>query len=121
MPLLGMLPEAVEKLISRVIEPAAYYGAEVWQNGAYNERKPAPLEKAMRQACLLLSGSFRTTSYPSAHALAGVRPPTQQIIQQSLYYDSRRRHKEAVGLLFHPPRNERLQHKGKRALFDYQY
>ena len=29
----GMLPEAVEKLISRVIEPAAYYSAEVWQNG----------------------------------------------------------------------------------------
>ena len=46
----GMLPEAVEKLISQVIEPAAYYGAEVWQNGAYNERKLAPLEKAMRQA-----------------------------------------------------------------------
>ena len=53
-----MLPEAVEKLIRRAIEPAAYYGAVVWQSAAYNERRLAPLEKAMRQACLLLAGTF---------------------------------------------------------------
>ena len=64
-PTWGMLLEAVEKLVSRVIEPAAYFGAEVWQRAAYNERTVGPLEKAMRQACLLLAGTFRTTSYPS--------------------------------------------------------
>ena len=112
----GMLPEAVEKLVSRVIEPAAYYGAEVWQNGAYNDRKLAPLEKAMRQACLLLSGTFRTTSYPSAYTLAGVRPPPQQIIQQALYYDSRRRHKEPTDRLFHSPRTERAAGQSYRRI-----
>ena len=112
----GMLPEAVEKLFSRVIEPAAYYGAEVWQNGAYNDRKLKPLEKAMRQACLLLSGTFRTTSYPSAYTLAGVRPSTQQIIQHALYYDSRRRHKETADRLFHPPRTERAAGQSYRRI-----
>ena len=45
-PTWGMLPEAVGKLVSRVLEPAAYYGAEVWQAVAYNERKLAPLRKS---------------------------------------------------------------------------
>ena len=93
-PTWGMLPEAVEKLVSRVIEPAAYFGAEVWQRAAYNERTAGHLEKVMRQACLLLAGTFRTTSYPSAYSLAGVRPPTQQIVQQALYFDARRRHRK---------------------------
>ena len=73
-PFWGLLPEAIEKLVGRVIEPAAYYGAEVWQPVAYDKQKLALLEKALRQACLLLSGSFRTSSYPTAYALAGVRP-----------------------------------------------
>ena len=38
----GMLTEAVEKVVSRVMEPVAYYGAEVWQVAAYNERKLPP-------------------------------------------------------------------------------
>ena len=94
-PFWGMLPAAVEKLVHMAIEPAAYYGAVVWQSVAYSARTLAPLEKAIRQACLLLAGAFRTTSYPSAFALSGVRPPTQQIIMQSLYYESRRRQKDA--------------------------
>ena len=89
-----MLPETVVKLIIGVIEPTGYHGVEVWQSIAYNTRKLAPIEKVMRQACLLLAGSFRTTSYPAAYALAGIRPPTQQTIQQALYFDSKRRHKK---------------------------
>ena len=61
----------------------------------------------MRQACLLLTGTFRTTSYPSAYTLAGVRPPAQQIVQQALYFDSRRRHRVLANPLFHQARSER--------------
>ena len=84
-PFWGMLPAAVEKPVHVAIEPAAHYGAVVWQNVACSARKLAPLEKAIRQSCLLLAGAFfRTTSYPAAFALSGIRPPAQQIVMQSL-------------------------------------
>ena len=64
----GMLPEAVEKLVGRVIEPAAYYGAEVWQCVAYNERKLAPLNVTVSPSDLRREGKL-ATSYDLSVAL----------------------------------------------------
>ena len=86
----GMHPAAVETLVSKAIEPAVFYGSECWLAAGASDRLIAPLESALRKAALCITGGFRTTSYPAAFALAGMRPPAVSLLINALFYETRR-------------------------------
>ena len=86
----GLYPAAVETLVSKALEPAAFFGSECWMKAGASATVLAPLEEVMRQAALCITGGFRTTSYPSAFALAAMRPPAISLQINGLFYETRR-------------------------------
>lgn len=70
----GMRPKQMYWLYVTVIRPIVAYGSVAWWEKGQQRLAQAKLSSLQRQACLLITGAFRTTPTAAMEALLGLTP-----------------------------------------------